>query len=60
MCYLFSVLQVLKQTKLCNCVNICLAAATVSKEELMVLAVSEIVAELIKAHEHGKDVNLNR
>ncbi|WAR24897.1 ELP3-like protein [Mya arenaria] len=31
-----------------------------SKEELMVLTVSEIVSELIKAHEHNKDINLNR
>lgn len=31
-----------------------------SKEELMVMTVSEIVSELIDAHEKNKDVNLNR
>ncbi|KAK3584953.1 hypothetical protein CHS0354_009638 [Potamilus streckersoni] len=31
-----------------------------SKEELMVLTVSEIVNELIQAHEKNKDINLNR
>lgn len=31
-----------------------------SREELMVLTVSEIVNELIQAHEKNKDVNLNR
>ena len=31
-----------------------------SKEELTVMTVSEIVSELIKAHEEKKDVNLNR
>ncbi|KAL3869670.1 hypothetical protein ACJMK2_042332 [Sinanodonta woodiana] len=31
-----------------------------SKEELMVLSVSEIVNELIQAHEKNKDINLNR
>ncbi|XP_060559561.1 elongator complex protein 3 [Ruditapes philippinarum] len=31
-----------------------------SKEELLVITVSEIVSELIKAHEQNKDVNLNR
>ncbi|XP_053394677.1 elongator complex protein 3 [Mercenaria mercenaria] len=31
-----------------------------SKEELQVITVSEIVSELIKAHEQNKDVNLNR
>ncbi|KAH3695987.1 elongator complex protein 3 isoform X1 [Dreissena polymorpha] len=31
-----------------------------SKEELMVITVSEIVSELIKAHEQSRDINLNR
>lgn len=31
-----------------------------SKEELMVLTVAEIVAQLIKAHEQGRDINLNK
>ena len=31
-----------------------------SKEELMVITVSEIVKQLIEAHEHNKDINLNR
>ena len=36
------------------------AVTSASKEELMVMAVAEIVAELIKAHEEKKDVNLNK
>ena len=36
------------------------SAPTASKEELMMLTVSEIIAELIRAHEDGKDINLNR
>lgn len=31
-----------------------------SREELMVMVVSEIISQLIQAHEQGKDVNLNR
>lgn len=31
-----------------------------SKEERMVLVIGEIIQELIKSHEDGKDVNLNR
>ena len=31
-----------------------------SKEELMVKTVTEIVSALIKAHQDGKDVDLNR
>ncbi|OWF54410.1 elongator complex protein 3 isoform X1 [Mizuhopecten yessoensis] len=31
-----------------------------TREELMILTVSEIVKELLQAHEDGKDVNLNR
>lgn len=31
-----------------------------TREELMVLTVSEIIKELLEAHEEGKDVNLNR
>lgn len=31
-----------------------------SKEERMVLVIGEIIQELIKSHEEGKDVNLNR
>ena len=33
---------------------------TASKEELMVITVTEIVKQLIDAHEHNKDINLNR
>lgn len=31
-----------------------------SREELMVMTVTEIVNQLIQAHQQGKDVNLNR
>lgn len=31
-----------------------------SKEERMVIVIGEIIQELIKSHEEGKDVNLNR
>lgn len=31
-----------------------------SREELMVMTVTEIVNQLIQAHNQGKDVNLNR
>jgi len=31
-----------------------------SKEELMVMTVAEIVGQLIKAHEQGRDINLNK
>jgi hypothetical protein len=52
----------MKHTKyiVCKTLYICFAAAIVSKEEMIVLSVSEIIAELIKWPEHGKDVNLNR
>ncbi|CAH1255159.1 ELP3 [Branchiostoma lanceolatum] len=36
------------------------AGMTASPQELMVLTVSDIVKQLIEAHEQGKDVNLNR
>ncbi|XP_066274615.1 elongator complex protein 3 [Branchiostoma lanceolatum] len=36
------------------------AGVTASPQELMVLTVSDIVKQLIEAHEQGKDVNLNR
>lgn len=31
-----------------------------SKDERMVIVIGEIIQELIKSHEEGKDVNLNR
>ena len=31
-----------------------------SKEEMTVMAISDIIQELIKAHEDGRDVNLNK
>lgn len=31
-----------------------------SREELMVMTVTQIVNQLIQAHQQGKDVNLNR
>ncbi|KAK2725132.1 elongator complex protein 3 [Artemia franciscana] len=34
--------------------------AGLSKEELSVLAVTDIIQELVKAHNEGKDVNLNK
>ncbi|XP_040568134.1 elongator complex protein 3 [Lepeophtheirus salmonis] len=36
------------------------AKSTLSREERMVLCVSDIIQELIKANDEGKDVNLNR
>ncbi|CAB4064205.1 ELP3 [Lepeophtheirus salmonis] len=37
-----------------------LTKSTLSREERMVLCVSDIIQELIKANDEGKDVNLNR
>lgn len=34
--------------------------ANLSKEERMVIVISEIIQELLTAHRHGKDVNLNK
>ena len=41
-------------------VNIVTEVVSASKEELMVITVSEIVKQLIDAHEHNRDINLNR
>ena len=35
-------------------------ASGLSREERMVITITEIIQELLKAHEEGKDVNLNR
>ena len=31
-----------------------------SKEELMSMTVAEIMSQLIRAHENGQDINLNK
>ena len=31
-----------------------------TKEELMMMTVAEIISQLIKAHEQGEDINLNK
>jgi hypothetical protein len=36
------------------------AVPSASKEELMVMTVAEIVGQLIKAHEEGREINLNK
>lgn len=39
---------------------VCILGSDLSREERMVITVAEIIQELLKAHEEGKDVNLNR
>jgi len=39
---------------------LCVVTLSATKEELMVRTVSEIVSQLIKAHESGQDLNINK
>lgn len=44
----------------CFSLSLLSVASTVPKEERMVMAIGEIIAELVKAVQNKQDVNLNK
>lgn len=43
-----------------HCVDYCCSSGDLSRAELMMMTIADVIKQLVEAHEDGKDINLNK